>query len=1014
MRAAPSRLGRRARLAAVWLACIACVASSVRAEEQPVAPGANPERVVIKADAAQRWNDGAHEIWLLRGHCQVQQGLTHARANEGVIWIELGRYGERQGRVVAYLEGEVSLGGARDDGVSTLGDAGWLGTFESTGPVSFELPPPTGEPAIKPEIYLRGMARRDPGLYGAIRRTQFTQFENVAPPIDALPPGMRRLRAFPRSDAPVQAKWFPNEAGNEWIAVIDSGINLIIDGVDEWGSLDISADRVVIWTAGDQEPDLSGQSLQGREMPLEIYMEGNLVFRQGDRVIYADRMYYDVRQHVGTVLNAELLTPAPGYLGLLRMKARVIQQLSEDRFLAQDAFMTSSRMGKPTYRLQAGSIYLEDRDIPVVERFTGAPVLDEITGEQLIDHEKYARSQNNFVYLGDVPVLYWPILAGNLEDPTYYVKRLQFGNDQVFGAQIRSAFDGFQVFGLDQPDGTDWDLNLDYLSKRGVGVGTTFLYHDLNWAGITAPSAGFIDLWGINDHGLDNLGRGQKNLFPEADPRYRVYGQHRSQLPYDLQFTAELGLISDRNFLEQYYENEWDNFKDENTGVELKQTRDNWSWSITADARVNPFFTVTEWLPRGDHFWLGQSLLGDRLTWYEHTSLAYGQMKIASFPENPQQQNIFVYLPYENQVHGERFVTRQEIDAPFQLGPVKIVPYGLGEFGHWGGDINGDSIDRLYGQAGVRASIPFWAVNPCIESQLWNVHGLAHKIVLDGEFLAADANQDVREFALYDPIDDIATNTFRRQFAVQEFGVPASANPDPAAHGAVPFQFDARSYAIRSGLGSWVTSPSAEVADDLMAVRLGARQRWQTKRGPLTDRRIQDWITLDSQLTLFPKPDRDNFGEVPGLAQYDFRWHVGDRTTLVSDGFQDFFPNGLRMFSVGAYLNRTFRSKLYLGYTYYDTVFNSNILIASYSYRMSPKWVGTLGASLDLTGESIGQSAVLTRVGESFLVSLRLYNDVSKDNFGFSFNIEPRFLRLDTLGTRAGSLVPPAGVLGLE
>ena len=43
--------------------------------------------------------------------------------------------------------------------------------------------------------------------------------------------------------------------------------------------------------------------------PLEIYMEGNIVFRQGERVIYADRMYYNVPNETGTILNAEMLTP---------------------------------------------------------------------------------------------------------------------------------------------------------------------------------------------------------------------------------------------------------------------------------------------------------------------------------------------------------------------------------------------------------------------------------------------------------------------------------------------------------------------------------------------------------------------------------------------------------------------------------------------------------------------------------------------------------------------------------
>ena len=75
---------------------------------------------------------------------------------------------------------------------------------------------------------------------------------------------------------------------------------------------------------------------------------------------------------------------------------------------------------------------------------------------------------------------------------------------------------------------------------------------------------------------------------------------------------------------------------------------------------------------------------------------------------NPGQgYSLWTLLPYENNVIGERLVTRQEIDLPFQAGPVKLVPYALGELGHWGQDLGGSnpnlrgtpsSIDRAYGQ----------------------------------------------------------------------------------------------------------------------------------------------------------------------------------------------------------------------------------------------------------------------------------------------------------------------------
>ncbi len=165
--------------------------------------------------------------------------------------------------------------------------------------------------------------------------------------------------------------------------------------------------------------------------------------------------------------------------------------------------------------------------------------------------------------------------------------------------------------------------------------------------GIHGPTTGFLDAWAIDDHGTDTLGADRMNVPLEADFRYRILGQHRQHLPDGYQLTAELGWVSDRNFLEQYYEAEWDQFKDQITGIELKRLLDNMSYGISADVQLNEFFTQTEWLPRLDHFWLGQPLLGDRLTWFEHTSLAYARLQPAATPENPVDAAKFGLLPWE-------------------------------------------------------------------------------------------------------------------------------------------------------------------------------------------------------------------------------------------------------------------------------------------------------------------------------------------------------------------------------
>lgn len=965
----------------------------------PVDPN---DTIVIAAESAQHWIEGNYEVWLLNGDCLVQQGTTATHSQQAVLWVkQSGEFGARENRVIGYFEGDVGVDYQRGDAQARMQDESWLGDFYSTSPLRIHVAHPGPEPPVKPAVYQHALARREPAAAGAIQRTQYTT--RAAPALTTAPAGTRRLRAFPLTGTPVQSRWYPNPQRNEWVAVIHSGVNLIIDGLQDFGTLDIAAENMVIWTAGAQEPSLQGQTLQSDDTPLEIYMEGNIVFREGKRVIHANRMYYDVRNRVGMVIDAEILTPVPQFEGLLRLKADVIQQTSQDQFYAQQGYITASRLGEPTYRLQASSVYLEDQQIPFIDPITGAPQLDPETGEQVFDSQRQLTSYNNVLFLGPAPVFYWPVFATDLTEPSFFLRHIRVKNDRIFGNQFLTDWDAYQLLGIrNRPEGTDLNLSVDYMDKRGFGGGLTFRYDRFDLFDVPGRYAGFIDAWAINDHGRDNLGSGRSSVIPDKTFRYRTLARHRQDLPNNFQLSGEVGLISDRNFLEQYYEVEWDQYKDQTTGFELKRLDENSSWSVTSDARINDFFTQTEWYPRLDHFWLGQPLLGDRIHWFEHTSVGYADLEIASRPTSPQDLRNFTYMPWEVPSKGERVATRQELNMAFPVGPVKMVPYALGEAAHWGQDLTGDDLQRLYGQVGVKASIPFWSVNPNAESGLFNVHGLAHKIVLDGEFSFAESNRALDLLPLYDPVDDDVVEHFRRRFTTITFP------------GVVPQRFDERFYALRYGSASWVTSPATEIADDLMAVRMGARQRWQTKRGQPGQRRILDWITLDTQMTFFPKEDRDNYGESIGLANYDFRWHVGDRVTLLSDGIFDFFDEGQQLVSVGAFLRRPPRGSLYVGFRVLEGPISSHVLTSSFSYRMSPKWISSLGTTVDVGGNgNIGQFLTITRVGESFLFSAGMNVDANKDNTGINISVEPRFLS-GRLGRAGGARVPPAGAYGLE
>ncbi len=1026
--------------------------------EVNVPEGNNIDPIVISAMAANRWQQGAYEVWLLRGNCRLAQGDDVAVCQEAVIWIDHAAAATRErSKIIAYLEGDVGVRLVRDREPLEVHDQKWFGRFYTIHDVQVRAGVVAGKPTVLPRIYQRGMDRRNPEFPDALRQTGVEQTQYVPGPGEVIPPGqpspaagplppgaqpvppgLRRIQVFPRGDVQMQAQWTQDPATGQAIGVINQGAHMIIEGltagkgnVPGLGSgpltVDIFADRIVLWTVMPQRgqpgaqpaPDINSQFSQDQNQPMEVYMEGNVVFLQGDQTINANAMYYDVQNQVGTILAADVLTPAPGYEGKVRLHADIMQQIGKGHFRAQDAFVTSSRLGIPRYRLQMSEAEFED--IPTFDPLSGVPVIDPRTNKQA--RQDLLSAQNNFVYIEDVPIFYWPTIATDLNDPTFFLRRIQFKDDGVFGDQIYTDFAAYQLLGIkNKPVGTDWTVSLNYLSLRGFSEGTEFIYDRPDFLGIPGQATGKFNFWGIDDHGTDNLGQGRSSVQPEPDVpyRYRIFDEHRQELGGGFTFTAELGKISDRNFLQEYFRQDWDDLKDPTTDLFLSFRRENMAMDIFASARLDDFVTETQWLPRFDHYLLGQSIIADKLTWFEHTSLGYGEFKVATLPTfgpggvSPSGDQDVSHLPWEpGNFSGARLVTRNEVDLPVELGPVKIVPYLLGEVGYWGQDINGQDLTQAYYQAGIRATLPMWAVDCGVESALWNVHGLAHKVEFQAEYLHAQSTQSMTQFPLYDPLDDRDIEDFRRRFVVNTFGEPAV--PPPLVKGP-PTKFDERYYALRNDMEGWVTAPSMEIADDLDELRLGLHQRWQTKRGPSDNPHIIDWIEFDTDVTIFPDANRDNFGTTVGLLDYNFLWHVGDRLTVLSDGIFDFFGQGQKIITTGLFLTRPPRGAFYVGFRILEGPISDEVLQMSYSYWMSPKWITTCGMSIDLKDtQNFGPTFSLVRVGESMLIGLNANYNPAQNSGGVALTIEPRFVpKGGKISQTPGIHVGQAGEFGVE
>lgn len=839
---------------------------------------------------------------------------------------------------------------------------------------------------------------------------------------NSLTPGTRKISFYPRNDVQFGMRFSYDEKTGKSIALFNDGVILLIDGAEkelqdvssldelkslQIGTIDIAADRLVLWSDSDLSELQKCKALDLSKIHIELYLEGNIVFRQGDQEIYADKMYFDVSTRRGLIREAEVFATLPNVEGLIRLRAEEIRIPKEGVMVANDTFVTTSRIGDPLYRFEMGQLMLRSQKTPRVSRFTGQVLVDLTTGEPIIDTKRELIARQTMVKVGDVPVFYLPYFAAPLDSPSQIINKFSIRNDSIFGFQPMIGVDAYRLFGVERPwRGTSWDLNGFYYTKRGPGLGTEFSYDrrgeelDIPLGPFTGKGKGRFEFWGVYDTGEDNLGMDRRHLRPEKEFRYQIFGQHRSTFGNDWELRFQLGVLSDRNFQEEYFQRSWYEEPDRATQIEIRKSEENRTLSLWADVRTNDFHTQTQRLPQLDFYWLGQPLLNDALTWSSYSEVGYVHLFPDTAPEDPSDRALWNLLSWEEERKGLRTSTRHEISYPFQLGAVKVVPFALGEIAYWGEDLQGEESSRVYGQTGFRASLPMWRRYDW-QNRLFNVNGIMHKVEFDVEAIIAGANKSVDELPLYDLPDDRSLLDFSHHMSSTIFsGLP------------IPEKYQLRSYAVRSNLGGWVTA-NTELADDLALVRFGMHHRWQTKRGMPGKERIIDWITFDTNFNIYPDPDRDNFGSAIGLLDYDLRWYPGDRLMLYSSGMFDFFSDGIRMVDVGAVMDRPGKGSVFASLHYLTGCVENVVMRLGFNYRMSEKWTSTFVSTFDISGKgNIGEGLSLTRVGESFLFTTGVSYDAPSDNFSVHFALEPRFGKKGNTA-RLFNIAPP-GVDGID
>lgn len=810
------------------------------------------------------------------------------------------------------------------------------------------------------------------------------------------------LSILPRTGAVFDLQDIPL-ANGEHATVVTGGIILVIRNPDNTPLLDIEADRLVYWTRNNPQQLFSNlRSPQGQtSRDLEFYLAGNVEIRQqdkqGTRTLRANEVYYDVGRNLAVAMQADLEFRQPNVPEPIHVRAEELLQLSPSLFRGIRVELYSSRLpSDPGMRIQVAEGTLEDKLVPKRSIF-GVQVISRETGQPVTEEERLFTGRNVLLRLDEVPVVYLPYLRGDARDPLGPLSSVGASYNRIFGFQTYTTFNAYNLFGIDPYPGTSWKLYLDYLSARGPGIGSTFDYAEKDLFGVPASVTGLVKAYGIYDPKPDNLGgsnifglpRGSEDHHPDTRGRF-LWLQNVQDLPCGFSIQSQISVLSDKNYQEQYFKSEFDNQinPQQDTFLYVKQQQDNWAWTLLTEPRIRDWVTETSWLPRADGYLLGQSFL-DLFVYNAHADVAYAQLQPTHVPPPP------VEITQRKDSTG-RFDLWQELSLPFTLGPFRLVPYGVVDLTEYTDDLAGNEVGRFYGGGGVRGSIPFTRVYPDVQSDLLNLNGINHKILLYGNYYVAHSNVPFTRLPQLDPLNDDATDQALRDIKPRE----QQFNP---AHGlfiSTSPIFDPSIYALRR-----LVDKRVDLLDSIEVFQGDIYQRLQTKRGYPGQQHIVDWMTLDLSASYFPHPS-DNFGQSFGFLQYNWVWNIGDQTQLYSSGLADPAVNqGTRTFTVGTSFVRSDRTAISLEYREIDPL-ESQAINSSLSYVFSPKYAMTGVVAYDFgTGSQFNQLTV-TRMGSDLQVSVGFYYDSVFKNFGMTFQIMPTILAASQRYQGIGAINP--------
>jgi lipopolysaccharide assembly outer membrane protein LptD (OstA) len=358
------------------------------------------------------------------------------------------------------------------------------------------------------------------------------------------------------------------------------------------------------------EIDITADSLEYLADQRLVVGSGNVVIREGEDILQAD--YISVHRDTRDVYARGNVVFRRGTTIWQGEELRYNLTTRQGDFGAFQAFYDpyyiraeqSKRLGTNVYLLRGVTLSTCEGDPPDFSLRAREATL--IVGERVIGKGVTA----NF---GNVPVLWMPRLSRGLKDRrTYWV--FEPGYNSRLGAYLRSSYNIRWVPGF--RTSTDVDL----FSEKGVGLGQGF-----HWSATTNSDSrytGFLKGYYIDDQKpfrSDAEREREKDIVDNE--RYRLkFGHNQSFSPRD-SLRSEFNYVSDPKFLKDFFRAEHISGVQPENRATLTHIGDNFVAALQLNTRLNDFYENVNRLPEFS-LKANRQALGDSGLYYESDNSA--------------------------------------------------------------------------------------------------------------------------------------------------------------------------------------------------------------------------------------------------------------------------------------------------------------------------------------------------------------------------------------------------------